>query len=194
VRQDAKRQPESLEGQASAKAEAFQKTLNNRRFYAIYASSNRGCCSRQFGEVYGQPQFVVLSLTEAAAARARNLIEAAGRPVAGLRVGIKKGGCAGMTYTMDLADEVGAADEVIEDQGVKILIEPKDLMFLLGTKLDFETTTLQSSFTFQNPNQTGSCGCGESVFDRSGRRGPGIIILAACFYLARFYSPLASKA
>jgi len=65
-----------------------------------------------------------------------------------------------MTYTMDLADEVGPADEVIEDQGVKILIEPKDLMFLLGTKLDFETTTLQSSFTFQNPNQTGSCGCG----------------------------------
>ncbi len=109
------------------------------------------------------PQFAVLSLTEAAAARARSLIETAGRPVAGLKVGIKKGGCAGMTYTMDLADEVGPADEVIEDQGVKILIEPKDLMFLLGTKLDFETTTLQSSFIFQNPNQTGSCGCGESV-------------------------------
>jgi iron-sulfur cluster assembly protein len=109
------------------------------------------------------PHFAVLSLTEAAAARARKLIEAAGRPVAGLRVGIKKGGCAGMSYTMDLAEEVRPADEVIEDQGVKILIEPKDLMFLLGTKLDFETTTLQSSFTFQNPNQTGACGCGESV-------------------------------
>jgi iron-sulfur cluster assembly protein len=109
------------------------------------------------------PQFAVLSLTEAAAARARKLVEAAGRPVAGLRVGIKKGGCAGMTYTMDLADEVRPADEVIEDQGVKILIAPKDLMFLLGTKLDFETTPLLSSFTFQNPNQTGACGCGESV-------------------------------
>ena len=109
------------------------------------------------------PQFAVLSLTEAAAARARRLIEAAGRPVAGLRVGIKKGGCAGMTYTMDLADEVRPADEVIEDQGVKILIAPKDLMFLLGTKLDFEVDRLQASFTFQNPNQTGSCGCGESV-------------------------------
>ncbi|HZM07326.1 MAG TPA: iron-sulfur cluster assembly accessory protein [Methylocella sp.] len=109
------------------------------------------------------PQFAVLSLTEAAAARARNLIEAAGRPVAGLRVGVKKGGCAGMSYTMDLADEVQVADQVIEDQGVKILIAPQDLMFLLGTKLDFESTTLQSSFTFQNPNQTGSCGCGESV-------------------------------
>jgi iron-sulfur cluster assembly protein len=109
------------------------------------------------------PHFAVLSLTEAAAARARKLIEAAGRPVAGLRVGVKKGGCAGMSYTMDLADEAHFADEIIEDQGVKILIAPQDLMFLLGTKLDFETTTLQSSFTFQNPNQTGACGCGESV-------------------------------
>ena len=109
------------------------------------------------------PQFAVLSLTEAAAARARNLIEAAERPVAGLRVGVKKGGGAGMTYTMDLAEDVRPADQVIEDQGVKILIAPKDLMFLLGTKLDFETTALQSSFTFQNPNQTGACGCGESV-------------------------------
>ena len=109
------------------------------------------------------PQIAVLSLTQAAAARARYLIEAAGRPVAGLRVGIKKGGCAGMTYTMDLADEVRPADEVIEDQGVKILISPKDLMFLLGTRLDFEADRLQASFTFQNPNQTGACGCGESV-------------------------------
>ncbi len=109
------------------------------------------------------PQFAVLSLTEAAAARARKLIDAAGRPVAGLRVGIKKGGCAGMTYTMDLASDVQATDEVIEDQGVKILISPKDLMFLLGTKLDFETGKLQASFTFQNPNQTGACGCGELV-------------------------------
>jgi iron-sulfur cluster assembly protein len=109
------------------------------------------------------PQFAVLSLTEAAAARARNLVATAGRPVAGLRVGIKKGGCAGMTYTMDLAEEVRPTDEVIEDQGVKILIAPKDLMFLLGTRLDFEADRLQASFTFQNPNQTGACGCGESV-------------------------------
>ena len=109
------------------------------------------------------PQFAVLSLTEAAAERARKLIETAGRPVAGLRVGVKKGGCAGMSYTMDLAEEVQAADQIIEDQGVKILIAPQDLMFLLGTKLDFETTPLQASFTFQNPNQTGACGCGELV-------------------------------
>ena len=104
------------------------------------------------------PQFAVLSLTDAAAARARKLIETAGRPVAGLRVGVKKGGCAGMTYTMDLADDVRPADQVIEDQGVKILIAPKDLMFLFGTRLDFETTALQSSFTFKNQNQTGSSG------------------------------------
>jgi iron-sulfur cluster assembly protein len=109
------------------------------------------------------PQFAVLSLTEAAAERARKLIETAGRPVAGLRVGVKKGGCAGMSYTMDLAEDVQAADQIIEDQGVKILIAPQDLMFLLGTQLDFETTPLQASFTFQNPNQTGACGCGESV-------------------------------
>jgi iron-sulfur cluster assembly protein len=109
------------------------------------------------------PQSAVLSLTEAAAARARRLIEAAGRPVAGLRVGVRNGGCAGMAYTMNLADEVQATDELIEDQGVKILIAPKDLMFLLGTRLDFEADTLQASFTFQNPNQTGACGCGESV-------------------------------
>ncbi|HTV32430.1 MAG TPA: iron-sulfur cluster assembly accessory protein [Methylocella sp.] len=107
--------------------------------------------------------FAILSLTEAAAARARELLEAAGRPVAGIRVGVKKGGCAGLTYTMDLADAAGPADQIVEDQGVKILVGPQDLLFLLGTRLDFETTTLQSSFTFQNPNQTGSCGCGESV-------------------------------
>src|SRR3984893_7926501 len=68
-----------------------------------------------------------------------------------------------MAYTMNLADEIQAADEIIEDQGVKILIAPKDLMFLLGTRLDFEADRLQASFTFQNPNQTGACGCGESV-------------------------------
>jgi iron-sulfur cluster assembly protein len=119
------------------------------------------------------PQFAVLSLTEAAAARARKLIDAAGRPVAGLRVGIKKGGCAGMTYTMDLADEVRTADEIIEDQGVKILVAPKDLMFLLGTRLDFEVDRLQASFTFQNPNQTGACGCGESVSIAPASDAPG---------------------
>ncbi len=108
-------------------------------------------------------KFAVLSLTEAAAARARDLIAGAGKPVAGIKVGIKNGGCAGMTYTLDLADEKLPGDEVVEDQGVNILIAPKDLMFLLGTKLDFETDKFAASFTFNNPNQTSACGCGESV-------------------------------
>lgn len=107
--------------------------------------------------------FTVVSLTEAAAARARSLIESAGKPVAGLRLGVKNGGCAGMTYTMELADEFRPADEVVEDQGVKILIAAKDLMFLLGTQLDYEANKMQASFTFHNPNQTGACGCGVSV-------------------------------
>jgi iron-sulfur cluster assembly protein len=106
--------------------------------------------------------FAVVSLTEAAAARARTLIESAGH-AAGLRIGIRNGGCAGMSYTMDLVPEIRPGDEVVEDQGVKILIAPKDVMFLLGTRLDFSVSKLQASFTFQNPNQTGACGCGESV-------------------------------
>ncbi len=109
------------------------------------------------------PKFAVVSLTEAAAARARALIEAAGKPVAGIKVGVKNGGCAGMTYTLDLAETASPGDEVIADQDVNILVAPKDLMFLLGTKLDFEADKFSSSFTFKNPNQTSACGCGESV-------------------------------
>ena len=110
-----------------------------------------------------EPQFSILSLTEAAADRARQLIASASQPVAGIRVGVKKGGCAGMSYTMDLADHIGEFDEVVEEQGVTILIAPADLMFLFGTRLDFETNKLSSSFTFHNPNQVSACGCGESV-------------------------------
>lgn len=109
------------------------------------------------------PQFSILSLTEAAAARAREIVAGTSRPVAGIRVGVKKGGCAGMEYTMDLADTVEASDEVIEDQGVKLLVSPADLLFLLGTQLDFETGKISASFTFHNPNQVSACGCGESV-------------------------------
>jgi iron-sulfur cluster assembly protein len=108
-------------------------------------------------------KFAVVSLTEAAATRARTLMESAGRPVAGLRIGVRNGGCAGMSYTMDLAPDIQPGDEVVEDQGVKILIAPKDVMFLLGTRLDFSVNKLEASFVFQNPNQTGACGCGESV-------------------------------
>jgi iron-sulfur cluster assembly protein len=102
-------------------------------------------------------------LTEAAAARAHELIATSPRPIAALRVGVKNGGCAGMSYTMDFAEKLEPFDEVVEDKGVKIIVDPKALMFLLGTEMDFRTDKLGASFVFNNPNQTGSCGCGESV-------------------------------
>ncbi len=108
-------------------------------------------------------RFAIMSLTNAAAERARTLIANAGRPIAGLRIGIKNGGCAGMSYTVEFADAKNPLDEVVEDKGVTLLVDSKALMFLLGTTLDFETTKLSSTFTFRNPNQVSACGCGESV-------------------------------
>ena len=108
-------------------------------------------------------RFAVMSLTEAAADRARTLIANADRPIAGLRVGVRNGGCAGMSYTVEFAETRNALDEVVEDKGVTLLVDSKALMFLLGTVLDFETTKLSSTFTFRNPNQVSACGCGESV-------------------------------
>ena len=108
-------------------------------------------------------RFAVMSLTEAAADRARGLIANADRPVIGLRVGIKNGGCAGMSYTVEFAEAKDPLDEVVEDKGVTLLVDSKALMFLLGTTLDYETTKLSSTFTFRNPNQVSACGCGESV-------------------------------
>jgi iron-sulfur cluster assembly protein len=84
-------------------------------------------------------------------------------PGAGLRVGVKKGGCAGMEYTMEYAAEVHPTDEVVEDKGVRILIEPSAILYLLGTEMDFKTDKLTSGFVFNNPNQTSACGCGTSV-------------------------------
>ena len=110
-----------------------------------------------------KPRFKVMTLTEAAAARVREIMETADKPVAALRVGVKNGGCAGMSYTMDWAESIGPHDEVIEDQGVKVLVDPKAVLFLLGTQMDYETTKLASTFVFRNPNQTSACGCGESV-------------------------------
>ena len=110
-----------------------------------------------------KPRFKVMTLTEAAAARVREIMETADKPVAALRVGVKNGGCAGMSYTMDWAESIGPHDEVIEDQGVKVLVDPKAVLFLLGTEMDYETTKLASTFVFRNPNQTSACGCGESV-------------------------------
>ena len=107
--------------------------------------------------------FKVLSLTDAAATRIKAIIADADRPIAGLRVGVKNGGCAGMSYTMEYADGQKPGEDMVEDRGVKVFVDPKALLFLLGTQMDFQTSKLASQFVFNNPNQTSACGCGESV-------------------------------
>ena len=102
-------------------------------------------------------------LTDAAAARVRAIMANAEKPYIGLRVGVKNGGCAGMSYTLDYAESKAPHDEVVEDKGVTILIEPKAVLFLIGSEIDYETTRLSSKFVFRNPNETDACGCGESV-------------------------------
>lgn len=105
----------------------------------------------------------VISLTDAAASRVKDIMANAGKPLYGLRVGVKNGGCAGMSYTMEMAECASPGDEVVEDKGVRVLVDPKAVLFLLGTQMDFQTSKLSSGFVFNNPNQTSACGCGESV-------------------------------
>jgi iron-sulfur cluster assembly protein len=105
----------------------------------------------------------VITLTDAAAERIRALMAAAGGNATGLRIGVKKGGCAGMEYTMEYAAEPDPRDELVEDKGVRILIEPTAVLFLLGTEMDYKIDRMTSGFVFNNPNQTSACGCGESV-------------------------------
>jgi iron-sulfur cluster assembly protein len=105
----------------------------------------------------------VLKLTDQAASRVRDIMARAEEPVLGLRIGVKNGGCAGMEYTMEWAKEQKPFEEVVEDKGAKVFIDPKAILFLLGTEMDFQTSTLKSGFVFNNPNQTSACGCGESV-------------------------------
>ena len=107
--------------------------------------------------------FKVVTLTDAAANRVKDIIGKADRPIVGVRVGVKNGGCAGMSYTMEYAEAAGPLDEVVEDKGVTLLVDPKAVLFLLGTEMDFETTKMASQFVFRNPNQTSACGCGKSV-------------------------------
>ncbi len=107
--------------------------------------------------------FQVMTMTDAAAARVRAIVENSGPDAKGIRVGIKKGGCAGMEYTIDLVREANPKDDVIEKDGATVWVDPAAVLYLLGTRMDFETTTLRSGFTFTNPNQTSACGCGESV-------------------------------
>jgi iron-sulfur cluster assembly protein len=102
-------------------------------------------------------------LTDSAAARIRAIMADADGKYLGVRVGVTNGGCAGMSYTMDYAEDLRPLDEVVEDRGVKIFIEPKAILFLIGTEMDFVTEKLGARFVFNNPNQTAACGCGESV-------------------------------
>ncbi len=104
----------------------------------------------------------VLSLSAAAAERVRGLLRVAPSPVTGLRVSVEKGGCAGMSYKMDLA-EPSPGDEVVEQEGARVIIDAKAVLYLLGTRMDVKTDQFSSTFVFENPNQTSACGCGESI-------------------------------
>ena len=110
-----------------------------------------------------RPRPQVMRLTDAAAERIKAIMAKADKPFAGVRVGVKNGGCAGMAYTMEYAESAAKFDEVVEDKGVKLLIDPKAVLFLIGTEMDFKVDKLSSTFVFNNPNQTSACGCGESV-------------------------------
>src|SRR5436305_14897849 len=110
-----------------------------------------------------RPRPQVMKLTEAAAARITELTKRADSEIVGLRVGIKNGGCAGKSYTAEYAHDVRPSDEVVEDKGVKILVDPKAVVFLLGTEMDYKADKMQAQFVFNNPNQISACGCGESV-------------------------------
>ncbi|SFF03631.1 Fe-S cluster assembly scaffold SufA [Aureimonas phyllosphaerae] len=108
-------------------------------------------------------RFSVLSMSDAAAERVRAIVDARGGEAEGIRVGVKKGGCAGMEYTIDLVTEPKPGEDVVEHAGARVFVAPEAVLFLLGTRMDYEETTLRSGFTFVNPNQTSACGCGESI-------------------------------
>ncbi|MFC7400275.1 HesB/IscA family protein [Chelatococcus sp. GCM10030263] len=110
-----------------------------------------------------RPKLKVMSLTDAAAARVKALMAKSNPPAAALRIGVKKGGCAGMEYTLDYAAEIKPGEDVVEEKGVTVVVEPGAVLFLLGTTMDYKVDKLTSGFVFNNPNQTSACGCGESV-------------------------------
>jgi iron-sulfur cluster assembly protein len=103
-----------------------------------------------------------MTLTDAAAARVKALLDKRGKPSAGIRIGVRTKGCSGLSYTLEYADERGKFDEVVEDKGVTILIDPKAAMFILGTEMDYVEEKMETGFRFTNPNEKGRCGCGES--------------------------------
>ena len=103
-----------------------------------------------------------ITITDNAAARVQALLSARGKPSAGIRVGVKKGGCSGLSYVIEYADDLQKFDEVVEDKGIKVIIDPKAIMYLIGTEMDYVEEKLKSGFIFRNPNEKGRCGCGES--------------------------------
>ncbi|PLX35203.1 MAG: Fe-S cluster assembly scaffold SufA [Hyphomicrobiales bacterium] len=113
--------------------------------------------------VSSRPRPKAITLTDAAADRVKAIMANSDKPIAGLRLGVKNSGCAGVGYTMEYADNIEPHDEVIEDKGVTILVDPKAILFLLGTEMDYKTEKLSAGFVFNNPNETSACGCGESV-------------------------------
>jgi iron-sulfur cluster assembly protein len=110
-----------------------------------------------------RPRPQVMRLTEAAADRIKAVMAKAEQPIAAVRVGVKNGGCAGMSYFMEYAEKINPLDEVIEEKGIRLLVDPKAVLFLLGTEMDYKVDKLSAQFVFNNPNQTSACGCGESV-------------------------------
>lgn len=109
-----------------------------------------------------RPRPQVMSVTPAAAERVKALIEGRGKPTAGVRIGVRSKGCSGLSYTLEFADKQEPMDEVVETEGVRLLIDPKAALFLIGTVMDYEEEKLKSGFVFKNPNEKGRCGCGES--------------------------------
>jgi len=109
-----------------------------------------------------RPTAKAISITDAAAEHIKALLAAREKESAGIRVGIRTRGCSGLSYTIEYADEISKFDEVVEDKGVRVLIDPKAVMFLIGTEMDFKEEKFKSGFTFTNPNEKGRCGCGES--------------------------------
>ena len=108
-------------------------------------------------------KFQVLTITDEAAERIKALVVGSDDPLLGIKVGVKNGGCAGMEYVLDKVLEADPKDDLVEDKGVRVYVDPKATLFLLGTELGYEVTKFRTGFTFDNPNQTSACGCGESV-------------------------------
>ncbi len=104
----------------------------------------------------------LLTMTDAAAEKVKALMAKSQQPVEGIRIGVRPGGCSGMSYYIDYATEVRPGEQVVEQKGVKIILEPTSLMYLIGTEMDYKSDKLQSGFSFSNPNEKGRCGCGQS--------------------------------